>query len=65
MNLGRTSNSLLHFALLIPFLPEVCSAAPDGFMNFKTGPVWLLVLAPDGRHLYAPDTAVDRRGDSG
>jgi hypothetical protein len=80
MNLGPTSSSPLHFALLIPFLPEVRSAAPDtsskyarlicsvaadGFINFETGPVWSLALAPDGRYLYAPDTADDRRENSG
>jgi hypothetical protein len=69
MNLGPTSSFLLHFALLIPFLPEVCSSAPatssryvrlivfvasDGFINFETGPVWSLALASDGRYSTRP-----------
>lgn len=37
-------------------------AGPDlaGFTNFETEPVRPLVLAPDGRHLYALNTADDR-----
>lgn len=75
MIFGSTSSRFYAFAFLAFFLLSACTSAPtrsrysrldgvsvpsDGFTNFETEPVRPLLLSPDGRYLYALNTADDR-----